>query len=161
MLIIKHSNRRNQHLGTDEIVPTTICLLEQTLKAGPFLTVSNDPGDLEVLTSNQFLQKGTQSQSSPGVKSILTLNRHSDVHNAMQTGYGNRDSTRVCIFGISDQIGQKDFIGVFSTMILSGSLVKILKRIQNETSDTFLVVKAIFDISSCKNINRRNNQQSN
>ena len=60
------------------------------------------------------------------------------------TGYGNRDSTRVCIFGINDQIGQKDFTGVFSTMILSGSLVKILKGIQIETSDTFLVVKAMF-----------------
>ena len=40
---------------TDEILSTTLCLVEQTLNARPLTPVSDDPNDLEALTSNHLL----------------------------------------------------------------------------------------------------------
>ena len=40
---------------TDELLSTTMCLVEQTLNAGPLTAVSDDPEDLTALTPNHFL----------------------------------------------------------------------------------------------------------
>ena len=39
----------------DDVLITTMCLVEQTLNATPLISVSDDPDDLEALTSNHFL----------------------------------------------------------------------------------------------------------
>ena len=40
---------------TDDVLITTMCLVEQTLNARPLTSVSDDPDDLDVLTPNHFL----------------------------------------------------------------------------------------------------------
>ena len=40
---------------TDDVLITTMCLVEQTLNARPLTSVSDDPDDLEALTPNHFL----------------------------------------------------------------------------------------------------------
>ena len=40
---------------TDDVLITTMCLVEQTLNARPLTSVSDDPDDLEALTLNHFL----------------------------------------------------------------------------------------------------------
>ena len=39
----------------DEVLSTTMCLVEQTLSARPLTAVSDDPEDLTALTLNHFL----------------------------------------------------------------------------------------------------------
>ena len=39
---------------TDDVLVTTMCLVEQTLKSRPLTSVSDDPDDLEALTLNHF-----------------------------------------------------------------------------------------------------------
>ena len=89
-LIIRHSNRKNQLLGTYEIVPTTIFKLEQTLEAGPLVTVFNDPGDLELLTSNLFLQKGANA----AVAIITRSEKYSDFEQKFRCAQCYADGTR-------------------------------------------------------------------
>ena len=43
---------------TDESLTTTMCLVEQTLNARPTTPASDDPNDLEALTSNHFILGG-------------------------------------------------------------------------------------------------------
>ena len=40
---------------TDDVLSTTMCLVEQTLNARPLTAVSDDPEDLTALTPNHFL----------------------------------------------------------------------------------------------------------
>ena len=40
---------------TDEVLTTTMCLVEQTLNARPITPASDDPEDLEALTPNHFI----------------------------------------------------------------------------------------------------------
>ena len=40
---------------TNEVLSTTMCLVEQTLNARPLTAVSDDPEDLTALTANNFL----------------------------------------------------------------------------------------------------------
>ena len=40
---------------TDDVLTTTMCLLEHTLNATPLTSASEDPDDLEALTPNHFL----------------------------------------------------------------------------------------------------------
>ena len=40
---------------TDEVLSTTMCLVEQTIYARPLIAVSDDPQDLTALTTNSFL----------------------------------------------------------------------------------------------------------
>ena len=39
---------------TDEVLSTTLCLVEQALNARPITSVTDDPEDLEALTPNHF-----------------------------------------------------------------------------------------------------------
>ena len=49
---------------TDDVLITTMCLVEQTLNARPLTSVSDDPDDLEALTPNHFLL-GTANLATP------------------------------------------------------------------------------------------------
>ena len=49
---------------TDEVLSTTMCLVEQTLNASPLTAVSDDPEDLTALTPNHFLL-GRENASAP------------------------------------------------------------------------------------------------
>ena len=49
---------------TDEVLSTTMCLVEQTLNARPLTAVSDDPEDLTALTPNHFLL-GRENASAP------------------------------------------------------------------------------------------------
>ena len=40
---------------TDDILITTMCLVQQTLNARPLISVSDDPDDLEAFSPNHFL----------------------------------------------------------------------------------------------------------
>ena len=44
----------NNRSLTNEVQSTTLCLVEQTLKARPLTAVNDDPDDLTALTPNQF-----------------------------------------------------------------------------------------------------------
>ena len=49
---------------TEDVLSTTMCLLEQTLNTGPLTLVSSDSTDLEALTPNNFLH-GNKNLSLP------------------------------------------------------------------------------------------------
>ena len=49
---------------TDDVLITTMCLVEQTLNARPLNSVSDDPDDLEALTPNHFLM-GRNNLATP------------------------------------------------------------------------------------------------
>ena len=49
---------------TDEVLSTTMCLVEQTLNARPLTAVSDDPEDSTALTPNHFLL-GRENASAP------------------------------------------------------------------------------------------------
>ena len=49
---------------TDDVLITTMCLVEQTLNARPLTSVSDDPDDLEALPPNHFLM-GRANLASP------------------------------------------------------------------------------------------------
>ena len=49
---------------TDDVLITTLCLVEQTLNARPLTSVSDDPDVLEVLITNHFL-KGRANLATP------------------------------------------------------------------------------------------------
>ena len=49
---------------TDDVLITTMCLVEQTLNARPLTSVSDDPDDLEALTPNHFLM-GRANSATP------------------------------------------------------------------------------------------------
>ena len=44
---------------TDDVLITTMCLIEQTLNARPLTSDSDDPDDLEAFTPNHFLLRRT------------------------------------------------------------------------------------------------------
>ena len=48
----------------DEVLSTTMCLVEQTLKARPLRAVSDNPEDLTAITANHFLL-GRENASAP------------------------------------------------------------------------------------------------
>ena len=53
---------------TDEVLSTTMCLVEQTLNAIPLTALSDDPEDLTALTPNHFLL-GRENASAKPAKS--------------------------------------------------------------------------------------------
>ena len=73
---------------TDDVLITTMCLVEQTLNARPLTSGSDDPDDLEALTPNHFLLgKGKFSDPFPtrfstlhglatGIQSVASLFRY-------------------------------------------------------------------------------------
>ena len=66
---------------TDEILGTTMCLVEQTLNARPLTAVSDDPEDLNALTPNHFLL-GRDSVCAPF---LPNSERYHDLRRAFKT----------------------------------------------------------------------------
>ena len=59
-----HDCNLGQPTITDEVLSTTMCLVEQTLNARPLTALSDDPEDLTALTPNHFLL-GRENASAP------------------------------------------------------------------------------------------------
>ena len=76
----------NQSL-TDEILSTTMCLVEQTLNARRLTAVSDDPEDLTALTPNHFLL-GRENASAPFMPSS---ERYHDLRKSFKTAQAYAD----------------------------------------------------------------------
>ena len=72
---------------TDEVLSTTMCLVEQTLKARTLTAVSDDPEDLAALTSNHFLL-GRENASAPFKSSS---ERYHDLRKSFKTAQAYAD----------------------------------------------------------------------
>ena len=66
---------------TDEVLNTTMCLVEQTLNARPLTAVSDDPEDLTALTPNHFLLR----RDSVSVPFLPNSERCQDLRRAFKT----------------------------------------------------------------------------
>ena len=60
---------------TEDVLSTTLCLVEKVLKSRPLTSVSDDPEDLETLTPNHFLL----GRASPSTPFILDAQRYTDL----------------------------------------------------------------------------------
>ena len=67
---------------TDEALSTTMCLVGQTLNAGPLTAVSDNPDDLTALTPNHFLL-GRENVSASFMSSS---ERYNDLKKIIQNG---------------------------------------------------------------------------
>ena len=72
---------------TDEVLSTTMCLVEQSLKARPLTAVSDDPEDLTALTPNLFLLR-RENASAPFMPSS---ERYNDLTKSFQTAQAYAD----------------------------------------------------------------------
>ena len=72
---------------TDEVLSTTMCLVELTLNAGPLIAVSDDPEDLTALKPNHFLQ-GRENTSAPF---MLSSERYNDLKKSFRTAQAYAD----------------------------------------------------------------------
>ena len=59
---------------TDDVLSTTMCLVEQILKSRPLASVNDDPENLEALTPNHFLL----GRASPATPFIPDAQRYTD-----------------------------------------------------------------------------------
>ena len=71
----------------DEVLSTTMCLVEQTLNARPLTAVSDDPEDLTALTTNHFLL-GRENASAPFMPSS---ERYNDLRKSFKTAQAYAD----------------------------------------------------------------------
>ena len=74
---------------TDEVLSTTMCLVEQTLNARPLTAVSDDPEDLTALKPNHFLL-GQENASAPFMPSS---ERYHDMKKSFKTAQAHADMT--------------------------------------------------------------------
>ena len=72
---------------TDEVLSTTMCLVEQTLNARPLTAVKDDPEDLTALTPNLFLL-GQENSSAPLMPSS---ERYHDLRKSFKTAQAYAD----------------------------------------------------------------------
>ena len=72
---------------TDEVLSTTMCVVEQTLNARPLTAVSDDPEDLTALTPNHFLL-GRENASAPFMPSS---ERYHDLRKSFKTAQANAE----------------------------------------------------------------------
>ena len=71
----------NNRSLSNEVQSTTMCLVEQTLKARPLAAVSDDPDDVTAFTPNQF-PLGQENASAPFMPSS---ERYHDLRNSLKT----------------------------------------------------------------------------
>ena len=72
---------------TDEVLSTTMCLVEQTLIARPLRAVSDNPEDLTAITPNHFLL-GRENASAPFMPS---RERYHDLKKFFETAQAYAD----------------------------------------------------------------------
>ena len=75
---------------TDDVLSTTMCLVEQILNSRPATSVSNDPEDLEALTPNHFLL----GRASPETPIIPDTQRYTDLQRVFRVSQANADMIR-------------------------------------------------------------------
>ena len=71
----------------EEVLSTTMCPVDQTLKARPLTAVSDDPEDLTALTPNHFLL-GREITSAPFMPSS---ERYHDLRKSLKTNQAHAD----------------------------------------------------------------------
>ena len=72
---------------SDEVLTTTMCLVEQTLNARPLTAASNNPKDLEALTPNHFLL----GRSSVAIPFISNATKYADMRKAFESSQSYAD----------------------------------------------------------------------
>ena len=72
---------------TDEVLSTTMCLVEQTLNARPLTGVSDDPEDLTAPTPNHFLL----GQENAIVAFMPSSERYRDLRKSFKTAAAYAD----------------------------------------------------------------------
>ena len=88
----------NNRSFTENVLSSTMCLVEQTLNARPLTAVSDDPEDLTALTPNHFLL-GRENASAPFMSSS---ERYHDLRKSFKTAQAYADMiwkrwTRECL----------------------------------------------------------------
>ena len=68
---------------TDEVLTTTICLVEQTLNAHPITPASDDPEDQEALTPNHFIL-GLSNVCIPLIPNTEVCSNHRKIFRSCQ-----------------------------------------------------------------------------
>ena len=83
---------------TEDVLSTTMCLVEQTLNARPLTTVSSDAMDLEAITPNHFLL-GNKNLCLPylsGAEQFVVIESSSDKRKLTQTSSGTDSAKSTC-----------------------------------------------------------------
>ena len=75
---------------TDDVLSTTMCLVEQILNSRPVTSVSNDPNDLKALTPDHFLL----GRASPETPIIPDAQRYTDLQRVIRVSQAYADMIR-------------------------------------------------------------------
>ena len=91
---------------TEEVLGTTLCLVEQLLNARPITPVSSDPHDLEALTPNHFIL-GHSAASFPSLsfEDNLIIKSVTPEHNRTLTQFGHAGCVNMYHLSTREQSG--------------------------------------------------------
>ena len=84
--------------ATEDVLSTTMCIVEQTLNARPLKHVSSDATDLEAITPNHFLfgNKNLCLRIYQVQINLLIIESSSDKHKLTQTSSGTDSLKSIC-----------------------------------------------------------------
>ena len=108
---------------TEDVLSTTMCLVEQTLNARPLTQVSSDATELEAITPNHFLLDKTRTfvyRIYQVQSNLLIIESSSDKSKLTQTSSGTDSAKSTCQRWIVERNGRPQRTEVFSRVILCG-----------------------------------------